>query len=281
MTKRDTILVVAAMLVGMSVCTQSGCASQPGNHGYPANSRGVAMPPIPGEVTPKASSAKAILDRLEKAGLAYTTLRADVDYRVEDRMTGDEELRSGLVAYQKQTANAPAKFRVSFDKLALGSGPARTSKQDYIFDGQWLTIAKHRIKSMTKVQIAAKGEKVEALKIGKGPFPVPFGQQTSEVLKYLEATTSPGPGQGSAGPKGTAYLRLTPKPGHRKDVNFRSLEMWVDQARDLPVKIRSRGAGKKITTVTFRNIKTQATIAPKLFVMPKPPGWDLTIERRK
>lgn len=225
-----------------------------------------------------APAARAILNRLEKAGEKYTTLRTDVEYRLEDRMTGDEEFRTGWAAYQKKTDKQPGKFRVSFERLALGIGRPRKSKQDYIFDGQWLTIAKHRIKSITKLQIAAEGEAVDALKLGKGPFPIPFGQRAVDVIRYLEPTTRK---PDKKDPKNTSYLRFVPRRGQEKDVNFVRLEMWVDNKTNLPVKIRTKDAGKKNTTVTFKNIKTQTTIDPKLFTMKKPPGWDLTVERLK
>jgi outer membrane lipoprotein-sorting protein len=225
---------------------------------------------------PTDASAKAILDRLEKAGKNSTTLRSDVEYEVVNRMTGEKELRNGWVAYQKETKEQPAKFRVHFDTLRLENGPKMRNKVDYIFDGRFVTKDQYKTKTRTRWQVAAEGETVEALKIGKGPFPVPFGQKTADVLTYLQGKTR---NAESSDPKDTDYLRLFPIPGKEKDVNFRRLEMWVSRKTNLPVKIRVRDANKNIKTVTFKNTKTDPKIDKKLFDVPKPAGFELIVQR--
>lgn len=226
-----------------------------------------------GDVTPQT---KLILDRLQTAGDKYTTLTADVDYTVEMRMTGETENRTGWVAFQKSTDKMPDMFRIHFDTLKLDQGKKTVSQLDYIFDGQWLTIAKHNIKSMTRMQVAQPGEKVEALRIGKGPFPVPFGQKTDDMIKCLQITTrEPSPDD----PKNTDYLKLIPRKDYEDQLNFRKMEMWIDRDTNLPVKVVVKDKNKNVTTAGFSNIKTQTQIDPALFVMEKTAGWDLTIER--
>jgi outer membrane lipoprotein-sorting protein len=220
--------------------------------------------------------AMAILHRLEAAGKKYATLRAELFYRVEQRLTGDVETRTGWVAFQQETDKEPPTFRVTFQTLQLDRGPKRKQVVDYIFDGHWLTVAKHAIKTMTRYQIAAEGEKVQALRIGKGPFPVPFGQKTEDIVRHLRPSTRKA---AASDPPNTDYLLLTPRPGKKKVVNFTKLELWVDRNTNLPVKVRTRDDSKNITTVEFKDIQTHAELQPDLFAMEKPPGWTQSIER--
>ena len=60
---------------------------------------------------------------------------------------------------------------------------------DWAFDGQFLTEVKHRIKQQTRYQLAAEGQKIEPMRLGKGPFPLPFGQKVEEVVKYFDVTS--------------------------------------------------------------------------------------------
>lgn len=219
---------------------------------------------------------KAILDRLQAAGDKYTTLKADVNYVVEMRMTGETETRTGWVAFQKSTEKTPDMFRIHFDTLKLDQGKKSASQLDYIFDGQWLTIAKHNIKSMTRMQVAQPGEKVEALRIGKGPFPIPFGQKTDDMIKCLQITTRE---PEADDPANTDYLKLIPRKNYEEQLNFKKMEMWIDRVTNLPVKVIVKDKNKNVTIAEFTNIKTQAQIDPALFQMEKPAGWDLTIER--
>lgn len=233
-----------------------------------------SAPPV--KEPPPDPQAMAILHRLEAAGNKYATLRAELFYRVEQRLTGDVETRTGWVAFQQETDQQPPKFRVTFQTLQLDRGPKREQVIDYIFDGHWLTVAKHAIKTMTRYQVAAEGEKVQALRIGKGPFPVPFGQKTEDIVRYLLPSTRKA---AASDPPNTDYLLLTPKPGRKKVVNFTKLELWVDRKTNLPVKVRTRDDSKNVTTVEFKDIQTHAELKPALFAMDKPAGWTQTIER--
>ncbi len=273
--EKNRIAAVVIMILAVSTGLMAEeCSTMPAceNTSQPAEAETYSAPPA---VAPEALK---ILNRLEQAGDQYKTLRANVEYLVEDKMTGDEEFRTGWIAYQKETENQPGKFRVSFEQLTLGKGRPTTSKQDYLFDGQWLTTAKHRIKEFRKIQVAAEGEKIDAMKIGKGPFPVPFGQKTDDVVKYLEPSTRPNQ---KGDPKNSSYLKFVPRKGQGKDVNFVRLDMWVDNETNLPVKIQSKDASKKVTTVTFKDIQPKSTLQPELFIMTKPAGWDLIVEPLK
>lgn len=225
---------------------------------------------------PTDAAARAILDRQEKAGENYATLRMDVEYEVVNRMTGETEMRTGWVAYQKETKEQPTKFRVHFDTLRLENGPKMQNVVDYIFDGRFVTKDQYKTKTRTRWQVAAEGERVEAMKIGKGPFPVPFGQKTADVLTHLQAVTR---APEAADPAGTDYLKLTPLPGKEKDVNFLRLEMWIDRKTSLPAKIVARDENKNVKTVVFTNTKTDPNIDAKLFDVPKPAGFELIVQR--
>jgi len=278
----DTCAVVRLVVVALFCLVSLACAeetvaadkgktdapqAQPASE--PAQSAAVAN-------NPTDAASKAILDRQEKAGENYATLRTDVEYEVVNRMTGETEKRTGWVAYQKETKDQPTKFRVHFDTLRLENGPKTRNVVDYIFDGRFVTKDQYKTKTRTCWQVAAEGQRVEALKIGKGPFPVPFGQKTSDVLAHLHAVTR---APEASDPAGTDYLKLTPLVGKEKDVNFLRLEMWIDRKTNLPAKIITRDENKNVKTVVFTNTKTAPNIDAKLFDVPKPAGFELIVQR--
>ena len=227
------------------------------------------------------AGALAILDRLEKSGDKYATLRADITYHVHMVQVDDTEERTGYVAYQKKVEKtdkvepSPTKFHIQFKTLKLGEGAKTTEKVDYAFDGMWLTVAKHRIKNMTRYQVAAKGETVEPLRIGRGPFPLPFGQKTADMLKHFRAVTRE-PTEGD--PAGSDYLLLIPHATRAKDLSFVRLEMWIDRKTDLPIRVVSKDKSKNVTTVDFRDIETDVTFKDSEFLLRKPFGWKMRVE---
>ena len=213
-----------------------------------------------------------ILRELEAAGDKYRTIRADLDYEVVNLTLGDSEKRTGWVAYSKGDDKTPTRFRVSFEKCKLGAGAEFKDQVDYAFDGQWLTVAKHKIKNITLYQLAAEGQKVEPLRIGKGPFPLPFGQKAADMVKYFIPTTRP---PVESDPNGTIYLRLVTRPQYAEELPVTRMEMWIDAKTYLPVRLKSRDKNKAVTTVTFKDITTNKAVDENFFRIPHPVGYEV------
>jgi len=219
--------------------------------------------------------AMKILRELEAAGDKYRTIKADLDYEVVNLTLGDSEKRTGWVAYSKgDDKKTPTRFRVTFKTLKLGAGAEFEELVDYAFDGQWLTIARHKIKDITLYQCAAEGQKVEPLRIGKGPFPLPFGQKAADMVKYFIPSTRP---PVESDPAGTVYLRLLTRPQYDAELSTTRMEMWIDAKTYLPVKLKSRDKNKAVTTVTFKNTLTNKTVDESVFNIPH---MDYKVARR-
>jgi hypothetical protein len=213
-----------------------------------------------------------ILRELEAAGDKYRTIRSDLDYEVVNLTLGDSEKRTGWVAYSKGDDKTPTRFRVTFEKCRLGAGAEFQDQVDYAFDGQWLTVAKHKIKNITLYQLAAEGQKVEPLRIGKGPFPLPFGQKAADMVKYFIPTTR---APVESDPNGTIYLRLVTRPQYVEELPATRMEMWIDAKTYLPVRLKSRDKNKAVTTVTFKDIRTNKAVDENFFRIPHPIGYEV------
>ena len=218
----------------------------------------------------------AILKDLEAAGVKFPTLVASVEHTFVEEALGDREYRNGWVAYQARNAVAgtPAKFRINFQKLQLGKGKLTTDVVDYAFDGQWLSIAKHRIKTLTQYQVVAKGEQIDPTRLGQGPLPLPFGQKAEDMLRRFQMSTRP---LKAGEPAGCRYLKLTPLPAFRKSLNFKTLEMWVNEA-GLPSQIVSTNKDDNTTTVKFSNIGTDRKLGDEWFLLSRPAGWTHSVK---
>ena len=217
-----------------------------------------------------------ILDRQEQAGDRYTTIEAKIVYNVDQALSGDTEERTGRIAYQKKVGKDPAKFYIGFDLLKQGEGKRFPEKLEYAFDGMWVTEAKHRITTITRWQVVAPGQEADPLRIGKGPFNVPFCQKTADVLKYFDVSTRPAK---PTDPKNTDFIQLTTKAQYKDDINFLWMQMWVDRDTGLPAKLVSENKNEDTTTVTFSDTKTNAGVNAKLFVIEPPNGdWHYIVK---
>ena len=228
-------------------------------------------------------AAMALLKDLEAAGEKFTAIKADIEYTVANPTLGDKETRMGYVLYTAARGDKPARFRIRFDNRQENNGPRVKDVMDYAFDGEWMSIADHANKKLQQIQIAAPGETVEPLRLGKGPFPLPFGQRVDDVLEFFDAATRD---PQKTDPPNTRYLKLTPKPGKTDQVNFTEVEQWVDKETNLPVKLVAKEKNKTVTTVLFGKrdgdkvlMNTKPEFKDSDFKFNKPSGWQLDINR--
>ena len=213
-----------------------------------------------------------ILEALEAAGVKHPTIQADVDYLIDRMLTGETERRTGYVKYRKHTAKTTDKFRIHFDTLRMDEGRKLKSVVDWAFDGMWLSEAKHRIKQLTRYQVAAEGQRVQPLRLGKGPFPLPFGQTVADILKYFKAT-QPERKARKSDPKNADYVKFTTLPARRKEMSVVWIEQWIDRTTHLPIKIVAYDKSRKKTTVIFSNVKLGLTFDEDVFKIAQPRGW--------
>lgn len=265
------VAVAFTTAIGQQDLSQTQPASVPAS--IPTAASEPASAPAPD------AAALKILDSLEQAGLKHKTIQADIDYTVVAGSWGDKEIRTGYVLYAKSAPDADASFRIHFNTLRQGEGAKIRELVDYAFtrdEGgtQWLIIAEHANRKLRRVQVAAEGQNVEPLRIGKGPFPLPFGQKASEVVKYFIVTTRP---LEAGEPEKTDYIKLVPKPEYKSEMNFTELQMWVDQGNGLPAKVISRESNKTRTTVIFSKLKTNHAIENSSFSIERPTGWKVEV----
>lgn len=231
--------------------------------------------PASGPASMPSEAAMKLLAEQEQAGLANATVEANIVYHVDMRLTGDQEERVGTVAFKRQTDDSPAKFFIRFDTLRQGEGKPIAEKEEYVFDGSYLTEAKYRIKKMTRYQVVAEGEKVDPLEVGKGPFPLPFGQKVDTVVKYFDVRTRDAV---KTDPPNTDFLRLVTRPQYKDEKNFLWVEMWVDRQTHLPVKLISENKNDERTTVYFSDVKTNVQVDVKIFKLERPSESDWQYE---
>jgi outer membrane lipoprotein-sorting protein len=225
-----------------------------------------------------------LLDEMEAAGKKFHTLSARLEYTEVEVLFGDRTTFLGKIYYEKDPAGkAPARFRIHFDKVKHGQRQLETSAdRDVAFfpdgKGQWLITRDAGPKQWSKYQVARPGESADPLKLGQGPFPVPFGQEKAQVLKSFDAKVLP---PRHDDPKDTTCLELIPNQKVRPTLKVRKIEIWVD-ADGLPQRIRTEDdEGNVVKTATFTAGEKNEKIDPKVFDIPEPTekGWEIHIEQ--
>lgn len=210
------------------------------------------------------------LKALDDVGRNLKSFSANVTLRDEDKISQDTSSRTGLAVYELKP-DGNSRFRVTFLKR-IQDGLSQDQRIEYLLDGNILIDRNYPRKSETKHHLGRPGEKINLLKLGEGPFPLPIGQKREDVLKqfdvkHVELATNEMPD--------AMHLMLTPKPGTQFDRKFTSIDVWVDFKTSMPRRIETIDKNGTMSRGTdLENIKLNVDIPDADFKLPEVTGGD-------
>jgi outer membrane lipoprotein-sorting protein len=211
----------------------------------------------------EASPLDAILDALHKRGDGLKDFTADVSLAELDHLTGDTTTLVGKVWYQS-TAPGQARLRVLFDKKLFGTKPQPNTKVEYMLDKGWLTDRDYKRKLQVRRQVLRPDQKMDLLKLGEGPFPLPIGQPREEVLKMFDVKKIPA---AAGDPAETVHVELAPKAGTRFARQFKKIDVWVEKKTNFPRRIATLDKAEAETRTTdLTNIQVNPGLNDQSFV---------------
>ena len=217
-----------------------------------------------------------VLAEQEAAGKKLSTLSADLIYEKED-VFGDVVKKTGRFQYRK-----PRQFRIDLDFRFVGKRKLVEDKA-YIFDGKRLYLIDKRRKRLTIFSLPPPkpgAAPANPLELGRGPFPMPFGQKAETIRKLFEVKLIPPTDDEKKA--GLTHLRLTPKKGTPLAKKYKRVDFWFDGELKLPLKLRYLDVGENKVTVTFpkKSVKVNdPKITPETFAEPTVNPADWTVIR--
>lgn len=245
------------------------------------NPAGPASADAPVDLPPNAT-VDQVLDALDARGRSLREFTAVVSITEGDPDVGNVTVRSGHVWFQKKGED-DGRIRVTFDKVVRGRIVFNNEKVEYLLDNGWLIDRNYKAKSETRRQVLRPGEKMNLLKLGEGPFPLPIGQRKEEVhhqfdVKLLSADAADGKDLA-----GMIHVQLKPKKGMQFARKFGLIDVWINRAISFPAQISTDTPDQsdpKITRLQDVQINPAGGLKEADFTLPKvdPQEWNFHTE---
>ena len=272
MTSRLRMVLPAAALLVAAGVSPGVAVAGPAQLVNPTGVAG-AQPPDPGpQATPGEMTADRVLDALDQRGQNLKSFDARVSMSDKDADLGLDSVRTGHVWFQKQgDAERPA-ARL-FDQKSDGS-KVSNEKIEYLLDKGWLVDRDYQKRVEVRRQVLRPGEKVNLLKLGEGPFPLPIGQKKEDVKKLFTVTKIK---SAKDDPPGTVHLLLKPIKGTQFDRKFSAIDVWMDLKTQMPTQIDTLDKKEVVTRSTkLTDVVVNPDLGEKDFALPNIPdeGWN-------
>lgn len=230
-------------------------------------------PPAPAAAPAADSSVDSVLDALDQRGQGLKSFDANVRLTETDESTQLSSTRTGHVWFQKKPAD-DARLRVLLDKRE-DKTKIVNEKIEYLLDGGWLDDRDYNKRIEVRRQILKPGEKMNLLKLGEGPFPLPIGQKKEDVKKLFDVTKVK---PDKDDPAGTVHLLLKPIKGSQFSRKFSAIDVWVDTKTSMPRRIDTLDVKETTTRSTELNdVRINPDLTDKDFELEKirPEIWNV------
>jgi hypothetical protein len=260
-----TLIALPVLLILSDISMVAGAQSSPPAPQPATTSR-------PATNTSGDAHVDAILDRLEIKGGAIKGLKCEVIYKyITPVPITNEQVKEGNLLFSRSAPNS--KFLIHFKTLIVDDVKRETGEY-FLFDGQWLTERNDKSREIRKQQIARPGQETDPFKLGKGPFPLPFGQKRSDILENFKVTLE----KFTLGdPRGSEHLHCVPLGNTELSRRYSRVEIFVDKSLELPVRIVSENIkDDSRIEVDFKNIDINDAPAASRFVIDQPKGYAVT-----
>jgi hypothetical protein len=254
-----TGFVALVVITGCAVAADKPPAA-PAPQPQPAQAAPPPAAPAAGAPLTNDSTVDQILDALDAVGRNLKSFTADVTMREEDVTLANESTRRGKVLFQtrpddKGTPGGGTRLRVIFEKRETAKR-SFDERVEYLLQDGWLTDRTYDPKRIeVRRQVLRPGEKINLLKLGEGPFPLPIGQKKEAVHEQFDVKK---PAAGKDDPPGTVHVQLAPKPGTRFAKKFDAIDVFVDAKTHLPVRIDT-AQGETVRTTELKNFTINPT----------------------
>ncbi|MBU0639057.1 MAG: outer membrane lipoprotein carrier protein LolA [Planctomycetes bacterium] len=194
-------------------------------------------------------------------------------YAIEEE--DDSSVKVGEIFF-KELDPVP-KFLVHFQESIVGRRKHELDEK-HMFDGRWYVELQSKTKAVIRREVRREGDQINPYRIGEGPFPLPFGQKKSDMLREFAVTHI---ASTAADPPGTDHLQLVPRADTQTGQRYKTIDVWVAQEgkhAGLPTKVvtaKKDGTGKVNSTLTivFTEIRLNEGFSASLFKIETPPGW--------
>lgn len=258
---------VAAALACMAV----GCASAQVAPAEPATST-VASADAPKPF----DTSDQLLDALQRATDGLRDFRANVIYDRLDAITEDRERRIGRIVLQ-QSDTGTRRFAIAFDQFIDAAGHASPQPQRFAFADGWLVEFDDARRQSIERQLVPEGTRLDPLRLGEGPLPLPVGQKADDVRRRFTVSLAPAPDSPLLKRlEGVQGLVLVPRKGSGVDEDFEEVRVWYDLRTFAPVGVVAKLKGGDTKTVLLRDVSVNAGLDEatiKLLQTTVPEGW--------
>lgn len=220
---------------------------------------------------------QGILSEMHRATQQLKSVQGDISYlTIEDPDLLDSRiLRRGNLYYLK--TDERSYLRIHFRDLKQDDFEAEARRDEYLFDGVWLTRIDYKLEQIDMFQQAPEDKPADVFELIRHNFPL-VGFNDIKALRedfVIELAQTP------EDPNDTIHLLLTARSDSPFSEEYKKIDFWIDKSTYLPGRIRAYSVQGDIHDIQFSSLQINKNLEKAVFTIEKPAGFRKNIEPLK
>lgn len=218
-----------------------------------------------------------ILNSMHKATQQLNSAQCEISYlTIQDPGLLDSRvLRTGTLYYLKEEKRSY--LRVQFKDLKQDDFEPQARRDEYLFDGVWLTRIDYQLKQIDMFQQAEEDKPADVFELLRHNFPLVGFADVTTLNKDFDISLAQTPQD----PNDTIHLFLKTKEQSPLSKDYTNLDFWINKDSYLPQRIQAYAVQGDIHDIRFSGLETNKKLEKAVFTIEKPSGFRENIEPLK
>ncbi len=220
----------------------------------------------PDNETAQNNNLDTILENLTRAASDLQSYQCQIEYNFSQPLFDSQTLRKGNLYYK--IAEKQSNLRINFDTIKHDDEKEDEQKEDFIFDGVWLTHINYQLKEIKKYQLTEVNEPADTFELVRKNFPIIGFGKNEDLKKEFEIKLIERQQNQSL-----FHLHLKVKPESVYKGDYTSIGFWIDGKAHLPVKIVAVNLEEDVYEMNLLKAKVNQELDDKVFDIKIPEGF--------
>lgn len=218
-----------------------------------------------------------VLTSMHEATGKLRSAQSDISYlTIQDPdLLETKILRTGTLYYLKDDNRSY--LRIQFKDLKQDDFTAEARRDEYLFDGVWLTRIDYKLRQIDMFQQAPEDAPADVFELIRHNFPLLGFSDIKALNEDFEIALA----QTTADPNDTIHLLLRTRENSPFSKEYSKIDFWIDKNLFLPERIRAYSVQGDIHDIGFSSLEPNKNLEKAVFTIENPADFRKNIEPLK
>ncbi len=216
----------------------------------------------------RANPVDVVLTQLSRKTKQLKSYEAQVEYTFIQPVFESTTMRKGVMYYAK--SGKKSKLRMNFRTLKQDDEKEQKYREEFIFDGVWLTHINFQIKQVRVHQLAEPNKPMDAFELAGRNLPIVGFARIEDLKKQFDIKLVE---QQRKEHENFIHLNLKVKSDSVYKDDYVSIDFWIDKKLGMPARINAVSTEEDIYQIRLIKPKVNKRMDKKVFEFKVPRGF--------